>query len=64
MLFFIWFCQWLRAAYSHLLLPVPKIMWSFWKSMPDAPKVVSRTKNKTPKKIQEEKKNFVEFNNC
>lgn len=24
--------------------------------MPDAPKVVSRTKNKTPKKIQEEKK--------
>ena len=34
----------LRAAYSHLLLPVPKIMWSFWKRMPDAPKVVSSTR--------------------
>jgi len=30
-----------QAAYSHLLLPVPKIMWSFWKSMPDAPKVLT-----------------------
>ena len=34
----------LRTAYSHLLLPVPKIMWSFWKRMPDAPKVVSSTR--------------------
>ena len=31
-------------------------MWSFWKSMPDAPKVVSRTKNKTPKKSRKKKK--------
>jgi len=30
-----------QTAYSHLLLPVPKIMWSFWKSMPEAPKVLT-----------------------
>lgn len=29
-----------QTAYSDLLLPVPKIIWSFWKTLPGSPKVL------------------------